>query len=88
MDYRDNPQHRVGVNIKVVEFYSAFWTDFAPPLTLRGDRLIEDAGKKGPPVGHAVQQRRHLHDAVVALLEMRPRRRPLPVRQLEDAIRI
>jgi hypothetical protein len=33
MDYRDNPQHRVGVNIKVVEFYSAFWTDFAPPLT-------------------------------------------------------
>ena len=42
-------------------------------------RLVEAAGKKGPPVGHAVQQRRHLHDTIVATLEMRPRRRPLPV---------
>ncbi len=41
MDYRDNPQHRVGVNIKVVEFYSAFWTDFAPPLTMGALRFSE-----------------------------------------------
>ena len=58
MDYRDNPQHRVGVNIKVVEFYSAFWTDFAPPLTMHSAGVPQNTAHAALEAGSDKAQER------------------------------